>query len=162
MQISQLIKKPLSGWRQLDPSARLLLLVHHLRKESGSDPLDQVSGTAGLTGAADTVMVLKREPNDPHGLLYVRGRDVHEQEIALEFKDDTGRWIRIGSGQEFRMSEERKAVIAVLRETREAMTPAAIADALGKKPSATRMLLARMREAGEISKLANGKYWTTQ
>ena len=105
----------------------------------------RVSGTAGLTGSADTILVLKREPNDAHGFLYVRGRDVHETEAALEFNNDTGRWLSIGTGAEFRMSEARKAIVAILREAREAMTPAAIATALGKRPSATRMLLAKMR-----------------
>jgi hypothetical protein len=119
-----------------------------------------VSGTHGLTGAADTVIVLKREPSDPQGFLYVRGRDVHEQELALQFDNATGKWCHIGSGREFRMSEERKAVVEVLRQNREPMTPAAIASALGKKPVNVRVLLGKMLAADEIARLASGKYWT--
>jgi RecA-family ATPase len=37
-----------------------LLVIHHLHKNgSESDPFDKVSGTMGLSGAADTVLVLR-------------------------------------------------------------------------------------------------------
>lgn len=42
---------------------------------------------------------------------------------------------------------------------REALTPAAIASALGKKAVTIRVLLAKMLAAGEIGRLVNGKYW---
>ena len=32
------------------------VVVHHLRKETAGDPLESVSGTAGITGSADTAM----------------------------------------------------------------------------------------------------------
>jgi AAA domain len=60
-----------------------IVVVHHLRK-SGSDsedPFDKVSGTLGLSGAADTMLVLDR---DGMGcVLYARGRDVEEIETAI-------------------------------------------------------------------------------
>jgi hypothetical protein len=55
-----------------------VLVVHHVRKMESEDPLEGLSGTNGLTGAADTVMVLKRDSGTGHCLLYVRGRDVEE------------------------------------------------------------------------------------
>ncbi len=38
-----------------------VLIVHHTRKMEADDPLESLSGTNGLTGAEDTVMVLKRD-----------------------------------------------------------------------------------------------------
>ena len=38
-----------------------VLLVHHLRKQYDSDPLNRVSGTAGMSGAADGTFILQRE-----------------------------------------------------------------------------------------------------
>ena len=35
-----------------------ILLIHHLRKQAASDPFDQISGSNGLMGAADTTWVI--------------------------------------------------------------------------------------------------------
>ena len=37
-----------------------LLLVHHLRKQGDSDPLNKLSGTTGIVGAVDSVFVLDK------------------------------------------------------------------------------------------------------
>jgi len=38
-----------------------ILVVHHLRKMSADDPLDEISGSTGLTGGVDGILVLKRD-----------------------------------------------------------------------------------------------------
>lgn len=38
-----------------------ILIIHHTRKAPSDDPLDEVSGSTGLSGAVDTVMVLKKD-----------------------------------------------------------------------------------------------------
>lgn len=38
-----------------------ILLIHHLRKQSASDPFDQISGSTGLVGVADTSWVMQRK-----------------------------------------------------------------------------------------------------
>lgn len=135
------------------------LVVHHLRKDAASDPLESVSGTAGITGAADSILVLRREPNDSFGLLYVRGRDVPEAEIAMQFDDATGKWLRLVGADDFRRSKERNAIIRAMLDMGEPMTPAEIADAIGKpRGSGVRMLLSKMRKAGDIVRCANGRY----
>ncbi len=136
-----------------------LVMNHHQRKEAASDPIDSVSGTAGLTGALDTIIVLKRAPNDPHGILYVRGRDVHESETALQFDKDTGKWLRLGAGDDFRKTQERRAVIRTLAEAGP-MTPGDLASALGKRPGTMRMLLAKMLKSGDVEKHMDGRYGT--
>lgn len=134
------------------------LVVHHLRKEAAGDPLESVSGTAGITGSADTILVLKREPKDSFGLLYVRGRDVPEAEIAMQFDDQTGKWLRLVGADDFRRSKERNAILRTLQEVDEPMTPVEIASAVGSNRGAVRMRLSRMHKAGEVTKHPNGKY----
>ena len=135
------------------------VVVHHLRKESAGDPLESVNGAAGITGSADTILVLKREPKDTLGLLYVRGRDVPEAEIAMQFDEGTGKWLRLVGADDFRRSKERNAIIRVLLDLGEPMTPGEIADAIGKpRNSSLRMLLHRMRKAGDITKSIDGRY----
>jgi hypothetical protein len=138
-----------------------LVLVHHRRKEGSTDPLGSVSGTAGLTGSADTIVVLNRQPNERHGAIYVRGRDVIESEIAVEFDDATGKWVKLGAADDFRKSEARREIIRLLIDSVAPLLPNEIADALGKRRGAVRMLVSKMHRDGEISKLPNGKYYAT-
>jgi hypothetical protein len=140
------------------------LVVHHLRKETAGDPLESVSGTAGITGSADTILVLQREPKDSLGLLYIRGRDVPEAEIAMQFDETTGKWLRLIGADDFRRSKERNAIIRALLDLGEPMTPAEIADAIGKPRSngSVRVLLHKMRKAGDVIKSADGRYTASQ
>jgi hypothetical protein len=144
-----------------DESGVALLAVHHLRKEAAGDPLESVSGTSGLTGSADRILVLKREPKDTFALLYVRGRDVPEAEIALQFDEATGKWLRLIGAEDFRRSKERRAILRALLDLGEPMTPAEIAEAIGKPRASNanvRMLLKKMREAKDVVRHADGRY----
>lgn len=68
-----------------------LLIVHHTRKHDGGDFLDAVSGTQGIAGAADTVLVLRRERHDNRATLQVTSRDAAEGEYSLTLSD-SGAW----------------------------------------------------------------------
>jgi hypothetical protein len=61
-----------------------IIILHHNRKMDAEDPFDTVSETLGLTGAADTIMIIRRQAGSV--LLNVRGRDVEESETSLPTK----------------------------------------------------------------------------
>ena len=94
-----------------------VIVLHHDRKAAADDFVDSVSGTHGLAGAADTIMVLARRRQAADAVLKVTGRDVPEDEYALTIKDGTtGRptaapWppprTRHGSARTRRRSAER-------------------------------------------------------
>ena len=46
-----------------------VVVVHHVRKMEADDPFDMVSGTNGLTGAADTTLVLKKHSDNTTAML---------------------------------------------------------------------------------------------
>jgi hypothetical protein len=71
-----------------------IVVVHHLRKAEAEDPFDTVSGTLGLTGAPDAILVLTREAGVY--TLRGRGRDLEEFESGLSFDRTTCLW-RLGS-----------------------------------------------------------------
>lgn len=131
-----------------------IIVIHHLRKLGGDDPLDMVSGTTGLTGAVDTILVLTREG---HGVtLYGRGREIEEIETALELNG--GRWKILGPASEVRRSEEREVILDILGNTDKPMAPKAIADALNIPVNNVKQLLFKMAKAGEVQKKARGQY----
>jgi hypothetical protein len=71
-----------------DERAGLSLLTnHHDRKASSDDFVDSVSGTHGLAGSADTILVLTRNRQETEGILKITGRDVPEGEFALTLVD---------------------------------------------------------------------------
>jgi predicted ATP-dependent serine protease len=134
-----------------------IVLVHHLRKADSDDPYDLVSGTLGLTGVPDSVLVLKQ---DAKGYtLHGRGRDLMEIEKALLFNtNDNGLWIILGNAGEVRQSNERGAILAALEEAGEPLGPNEIAAAVGAKPVNVRKLLAKLASEGRIEKVKYGKY----
>lgn len=127
-----------------------IVCIHHTRKLGADDPLDTVSGTSGLAGAADTILVLRREIGRHDATIYVRGRDVPEADHALGFDAETCSWSLMGDAATFRMSEERRAIMEVIAASSEPMSPKHISEALGKKDGAVRKLLHSMSRSGEV------------
>lgn len=69
-------------------------VLHHDRKAVADDFVDSVSGTHGLAGAADTIVVLARKRQASEAVLKVTGRDVPEAEYGLVLNG--GRWVLDG------------------------------------------------------------------
>lgn len=135
-----------------------IVLVMHNRKQHSEDALQLVSGTQGMTGGVDNVLVMQRKRGNLDAGLYVDGRDIEEPlDMALRFND--GFWS--GTGQtvdQARMSDERRKVLEVVRELGPDAKAKAIADALFPKPYASvRSLLSKMVKGGDLH-LAGGLY----
>ena len=61
-----------------------ILLVHHTRKLGDSDRFNEISGTNGISGSADTLMVLSKEKRtDRTATLCITGRDIEDRELTL-------------------------------------------------------------------------------
>ena len=133
-----------------------VLLVHHVRKMEADDPIDTVSGTLGLTGAADTVLVLSRKSDGV--TLYGRGRDIAEVETAMSFSKENYRWSILGAPADVRRSDERKWILERLQTANVPFTPQKMAELAGFSHDAARQMLIRMAAAGEVKKLKRGSY----
>lgn len=132
-----------------------LLIIHHIRKESADYALDRVAGTTGITGAADSVWVLDTGKGDASAILHATGRDIEEQELALNFEH--GLWTLLGKAEEVTISDERREIISLLQENGP-MFPKTIGDALGKNPNTTRVLLFTMKKGNLITLMSDGRY----
>lgn len=131
-----------------------VVVVTHVRKAEAEDPLEMISGTNGLTGAADSIMILNRTADGPK--LYGRGRDVEEVEKALKF--DAGKWTVLGDVDEVKRSDERRRVLAALEDAPGAMSPEDVARETGMKKTNVNVLLGKMVKDNEVQKVAYGLY----
>jgi RecA-family ATPase len=68
-----------------------VLVVHHATKGK-QQGINQVSGTAGVTAAADGVMVLSRT-SITEATLFATGRDSEEKKLELEWYPPGGGWV---------------------------------------------------------------------
>lgn len=92
--------------RLVDEHGIAIILIHHLRKQAGSDPFMRLSGTTGLTGAVDSSFVLERDGYHAQtARLYVTGRDVEYQELSLQFQDCIWQLVQVETEEAIRARE---------------------------------------------------------
>jgi hypothetical protein len=140
-----------------DASGVPIVPLHHDRKMTADDPFDTVSGTKGLTAAADATLILNRSRGTGDANLYMRGRDVEESDTALKFDPVQGLWSVIGDANIVDLPEARLEVVNYMRD-RGPVTPGDIAEALGKNPSTTRGVVMRMFRDGQLL-AKDGRYF---
>lgn len=146
-----------------------LVVVHHSRKADAEDFVDAVSGTHGLAGSADAIVVLSRKRHEGTGLLRVTGRDIPEGEYGLMLRDGV-LWQLDGRDldQAAAAAQQRQAsdgldqrsreVIAYVNEHPEGVRAKDLAEALDLGDHTARTYLARMAEGDRIARHARGLY----
>jgi hypothetical protein len=108
--------------------------------------------------------VLKRDRTRADASLYITGRDIEEpSELALEFDPNAATWAIVGDAEEYRLSEQRAAILRVLRDSDEPLGPTDITEmvnANGTKVTngTVRVLLGHMVRDGQIGTPGRGKY----
>jgi hypothetical protein len=134
-----------------------IIVLHHTRKMASDDPMETVSGSFGITGAADTILVMANKAAGK--VLDVRGRDVESKELAVEFSMESCRWSILGIATEVHTSGQRGRVLAALEDAAEGLAVAEmmVAAQVGNRNSAD-ILLHKMAKAGEIERLKRGVY----
>lgn len=102
----------------------VVLVVHHLRKGvvDPGDPYESISGTLGLQGGVDSLIVMHRKDlehehdeslNEKRAAIWVKGRDM-ENENAFGARLDRGRWEKIGAVADVLSAETRREILRVL------------------------------------------------
>ena len=70
-----------------------ILLIHHLRKLHDDDPMNMISGSTGLSGAADSTFVLQKSSRLANiASLHCTGRDIPDRTLKLEFGEENHVW----------------------------------------------------------------------
>jgi hypothetical protein len=132
-----------------------IVIVHHDRKMEADDVFDTVSGSLGLTGAADTILILKRQAGAI--TLHVRGRDIEEVEKALQFDKQACRWSILGAAADVYRSAERNRVLKALQDGPQQAKELMLAAELRNRNAAD-VLLFKMVKDGEIIRAGRGLY----
>jgi hypothetical protein len=146
-----------------------LLVNHHDRKAGSDDFVDAVSGTHGLAGAADTILVVVRNRHERAGLLKVTGRDIPEGEYAVMVEDgclwrldgpdlavaaQRARDTRVTAGLGDRSAE----VVGYVLDHPDGVSPSETAQVLGMDPDTASVYLSRAVKAGRLSRPRRGLY----
>jgi predicted ATP-dependent serine protease len=148
-----------------------LVVVHHTRKAASEDFVDSSSGTNGLTGAADTVLIVNRRRLEDQAILSVTGRDIDEAEYGLE-RTASGSWQLIGNclrssaeaatGLRVAMTADRHGdrmrEIVALVNTHAVTSPREVADRFSMDPRDASKYLQRAFEKNLIDKAGRGLY----
>lgn len=143
-----------------------ILVIHHLNKwVDPDDPFDAISGSTGLTGGVDNVLILNRERGKPEAFLYVDGRDIEKQgEFAVKWDQEACTWsLQEGTAEEYKLSEFRRAIRQVVEDAGEPVTPSHVADALRdagieKSFSNVKTTMWNMSRKDQLSSDGNGRY----
>lgn len=145
-----------------------LLVVHHTRKSESSDFVDSVSGSAGIAGSADFVLVLTRKRHSNDALLSVTGRDIIEAEYALRVDD--GLWTLDGSNlaEASEVSEKRRLsdtrsdrsieILSFVNQCPNKVSPSEVSEKTGIDNDTAGRYLRRLANDGLIDRAGRGLY----
>ncbi len=144
-----------------------LLAVHHTNKGASGDFVERVSGTNGIAGAADFILVLDRPRKSDEATLAVTGRDVVEREIAMTTRN--GMWSIDGDNLDEAQAEgerrqDRKRlgdlsldVLAYVNDKGES-TPSEVAKHFDIDSKHAAVILGRLVDSGRLTKPKRGLY----
>jgi len=145
-----------------------LLVVHHTRKAEALDFVDSVSGTQGIAGSVDFVMVLDRKRHTDDAVLSVTGRDVPEGEYALtaqygilwrlDGRNLTEARRKVHERRETNNLGERQSGLLEFVNSRTQTTSADAAAKLGTTPKLAGDALRALYDRGRIRRVKRGVY----
>jgi hypothetical protein len=145
-------------WKALaDEFGVAIVLVHHTRKMPSDDKLEMISGTNGITGAADTLIILDRDSQG--ATIAGRGRDLEEFDLAIQFDTSVCRWKALGNASDVRRSDERNDILSCLKDAgADGLGPKDLESLTGMNGQNLRQMLLRMVKSGELTKAGRGRY----
>lgn len=133
------------------------LLLHHTRKMKAENIFDEISGTRGISGAADANFVLQR--NKYTGKLFVQGRDLEDANYDLELDKENLTWRFQGISSSIKLTPEQETILNVYnKDFEKELKPSEIAKILEKEDTNIRPTIGKLLTMGLLKQNAYGKY----
>lgn len=124
-----------------------VVFIHHTRKVRGIDPLDDVSGTYGLTAAADAYLVLRKEGRG--GTLHAGGRLWDREESDFALTREAHRWHLVGVSDG--LTDRERQVLQTIKDSG-GMGPTDLAGVLGIKRATAYQFLDQLLAKGKVQR----------
>jgi hypothetical protein len=128
-----------------------IVVVHHCKKTSevSNAPLEKVIGSIGITGTAETILVMEQQTGTKDCKLYVTGKDVEQCEKYVNWN---GHGFDMGDDvREAQLGATQKLVLELIRESPRCMQKH-IVDTTGKDQSQVAKAIDRLIEVGLVVK----------
>ncbi|MBA7691724.1 hypothetical protein ES703_100275 [subsurface metagenome] len=129
-----------------------ILIVLHLRKTQSEDIMDDISGTFGLTGAADGIIALKRITGQADAELHITGRDIEAERYALIFHPDLLSWELLGKAEEVKSTRIKQEIYDTIKQADIPITPKEIKEITGIQERTVYWNLNKLQKDGSIEK----------
>ena len=133
-----------------------ILLIHHTTKTKYSDPFDMLSGSIGVQGAVDDLMVMER---DQTGFkLSMRGRTLDDRAVILDRDSATYSWHYKGEASEVMPTNYQQTVLDTLKAAGVAMSPTEIKKITGYYAKTIKRIIDKLCVEGLAEKVGYGQY----
>jgi RecA-family ATPase len=136
-----------------------VLLLHHTSKAQRADYFESVSGSTGITAAADVVSVLRRRRGAMDGQLLADGRDITATDLPLS-RQASGRWSLSTVPRRNGESDTAANVLTIVSAAGPAgVRPTEVAEALAVSPNTARQRLWQLAQRGRLQGDGKGRYF---
>jgi hypothetical protein len=146
-----------------------IVAVHHTRKMKAEDFVEMASGSFGLTGSADTVIILERKRGESSGRISLVSRDLDSDGIYKVERRGNG-WDLVGGSlgaarqaaaeevETENLGETSREVLAFVEEHPRS-SPSQIKRALDHvAPDAVESAIRRLHDSGRLVRTDRGRY----
>ncbi|MFN8495689.1 MAG: AAA family ATPase [Caldilineaceae bacterium] len=135
-----------------------ILIVHHSRKSAndmalgGGDVIDDAMGGTEIAGVMDAVLGIYRKRGDPAATLRVTGRDIAEQDLAVNFDKQLFCWQMVGDASVVKANTLQGQIMAAIEQLGKMATLTQIAKFLEKDKGNVSRELAELVNKGALVK----------
>lgn len=123
-------------------------LIHHTRKAKSDDPMDDVSGTYGLTAAVDSITVLRHHADG--ATMHVAGRLWSRNDNQFTLRRENGGWSMLGAFLD--ITEKQREALEMVKGAPSGLSGKELSESLGITPPSAWQRLDELLEKGLVTK----------